>query len=265
MPEIQRIPHSIISGVEVPITETLPPPVSRGMSLPVFTIPDYSIKYPVINVPTQEEYDAAVQKQREEEQKQQEEKSRGLPDSPTPEAQSFTPKITIPEVEAPKETVPQTPKLEIAGMEIYLPEPSMVATAATLAVASTVATMGATMGFNALKKSLGPAMRDAARKKFKIQIRYTKPVLHFVTSKDGHVEIFEYSDEGTKLVDRIEDVERYLRDKIETNPLYEVDNKVIIDDSMADRFSREGKERFKVMFAPPKKIAKRLGAKLSLF
>ena len=43
-------------------------PVSRGLALPVFDNPDTSIKYPVINVPTQEEFDAAVKADKEKEQ-----------------------------------------------------------------------------------------------------------------------------------------------------------------------------------------------------
>jgi len=47
-------------------------------------VPRPTIKYPVLNIPSQEEYDAAVKADREKEQQQKEEKSRGLPDSPPP-------------------------------------------------------------------------------------------------------------------------------------------------------------------------------------
>jgi hypothetical protein len=49
---------------------------------PVFDAPDPSIKYPVINVPTQEEFDAAVRAEKQKEQQEKEEKKRELPDAP---------------------------------------------------------------------------------------------------------------------------------------------------------------------------------------
>jgi uncharacterized transporter YbjL len=51
------------------------------LALPIFEAPNTSVQYPVINVPTQEEFDAAVQAEREKEQEEKKEKSRGLPDS----------------------------------------------------------------------------------------------------------------------------------------------------------------------------------------
>ena len=61
------------------------------MALPVFEAPNTSVKYPVINVPTQEEFDAAVKAEREKEQEEKKEKSRGLPDS----------KPVLPQVQVP--------------------------------------------------------------------------------------------------------------------------------------------------------------------
>ena len=59
-------------------------PVNRGLALPVFQNPDPSLNYPVIRVPTQEEFDAAVKADRDK-QAQEETKSRGLPDTKPPE------------------------------------------------------------------------------------------------------------------------------------------------------------------------------------
>ena len=66
---------------EIPLTtvERLPVqrfdlPVTQGLTLPIFQAPDPSVKYPVINVPTQEEFDAAVkaeQKKKEEEKEEE--------------------------------------------------------------------------------------------------------------------------------------------------------------------------------------------------
>ena len=78
---------SIIPTIDPPVIYSAPQPVSRGISLPVFTAPDPSIKYPIINVPTQEEFDAAVKAEKQKQQEEREEKSRGLPDAkpPTPQ------------------------------------------------------------------------------------------------------------------------------------------------------------------------------------
>jgi hypothetical protein len=73
---------SIIPTIDPPVIQATPQPVIRGLALPVFQAPDTSIKYPVINVPTQEEFDAAVRAEKQKEQPEKEEKSRGLPDKP---------------------------------------------------------------------------------------------------------------------------------------------------------------------------------------
>ena len=78
---------SIIPTIEPPVIQSTPPPISRGLALPVFRMPDPSINYPVINVPTQEEFDAAVAAEKKQQQEEKEEKSRGLPDSKTPSPQ----------------------------------------------------------------------------------------------------------------------------------------------------------------------------------
>lgn len=72
---------SIIPTIEPPIVQTTPPSMIRGLALPVFRMPDPSIKYPVVDVPTQEEFDAAVKAEQKKEEEQKEEKSRQLPDS----------------------------------------------------------------------------------------------------------------------------------------------------------------------------------------
>ena len=82
---------SIIPTIEPPVVQATPPSLIRGLALPVFRMPDPSIKYPVINVPTQEEFDAAVRAEKQKEQEEKEEKSRGLPDS----------KPVLPQVQVP--------------------------------------------------------------------------------------------------------------------------------------------------------------------
>ena len=237
-------------------------PVSRGLVLPVFDNPDTSIKYPVINVPTQEEFDAAVKADREKEQQQQQDKTRGLPDSrpelpPQIQALTQTPPVTKAEIPADK------PSISIAGVNIDLPDPSLVATAGAVAVVTTAATMVSSIGLNVVKNAAEPLIREAVKNKFKIKIKQVKPVLHYVMTDAGTVDIFQYSAEGTKLIGSTDNVEQYIRDQVETNAFYETENKIIIDDVVGDKFTKEGQKRFKPLFAPAKKIAKKLSARLS--
>ncbi len=234
------------------------------MALPVFEVPNPSVKYPVINVPTQEEFDAAVRAEREK-QSEEPEKTRGLPDpTPTPQlsqiAQTSPTQPPIAEIPASKPTTTFT----VGGVDINLPDPSLVATAGAVAVVTTASTMVATTILNALKNAAEPIIREATKNKFKIKIKQVKPVLHYVLSDGGNVDIFEYSSEGTKLIGQTDNVEQYIRDQVESNALYEIDNKIIIDDVISNKFSREGQKRFKPLFAPAKKVAKKLSARLSI-
>lgn len=77
-----------------PIIPTIEPPVTRKtersmipqVDMPIINMPDTTIKYPVIDVPTQEEFDAAVRAEQKKKEEEKEEKSRGLPDTtPTPQ------------------------------------------------------------------------------------------------------------------------------------------------------------------------------------
>jgi len=124
--------------------------------------------------------------------------------------------------------------------------------------------MIATTALNALKNAAEPIIKEATKKKFKIKIKQVKPVLHYVLAEGGHIDIFEYSAEGTRLVEQVENVEQYIRDQVEINSLYEIDNKIIIDDVISSKFTKEGQQRFKPLFAPAKKIAKKLSAKFSI-
>ena len=86
----------MIQGIPQTTVEQLPAqrfniPVTQGLALPVFEAPNTSVKYPVINVPTQEEFDAAVKAEREKEKEEKKEKTRELPDS----------KPVLPQVQVP--------------------------------------------------------------------------------------------------------------------------------------------------------------------
>jgi hypothetical protein len=266
IPKVGISGPSVISTIEPPVLRSVEVPVVRGMALPVFEMPNTSIKYPVINVPTQEEFDAAVRADKEKQAQEDAAKNRGLPDStPPPQLPQVTqtPPTQTPIAEIPADKPTTTPTFSVYGVNINLPDPSLVATAGAVAVVTTAATMASTTVLNVVKNAAEPLIREATKNKFKIKIKQVKPVLHYVMSDGGHVDIFEYSSEGTRLVAQTDNVEQYIRDQVETNAYYEMDNKIIIDDVMKDKFTKEGQERFKGLYAPPKKIAKKLSARLS--
>ena len=257
----------IIPTIEPPVTQTTQQPLIRGLEVPVINITNPSINYPVINVPTQEEFDAAVKAEKQKQEQEQQEKSRGFPDpTPPPELPQIaqTPPTQTPIAEIPADKPTTTPTtFSVYGVDINLPDPSLVATAGAVAVVTTAATIASTTVLNALKNAAEPIIKEATKNKFKIKIKQVKPVLHYVLAEGGHVDVFEYSAEGTRLIEQVTNVEQYIRDQVEINALYEIDNKIIIDDVIKDKFTKEGKERFKPLFAPAKKIAKKLSARLS--
>jgi hypothetical protein len=264
IPKVGINSPSVISTIDPPVLHSVEVPVVRGLALPIVDVPDTSIKYPVINVPTQEEFDAAVNAQKQQEQQPPQEKSRGLPDS-TPQVSQVvqTPpaQVSIAEIPADK---PTTPTFSVYGVNINLPDPSLVATAGAVAVVTTAATMASSAVLNVLKNAAEPFIKEATKNKFKIKIKQVKPVLHYVMSDGGNVDVFEYSSEGTRLIAQTNNVEQYIRDEVEKNTLYEIENKIIIDDIIKDKFTKEGQERFKSLYAPAKKIAKKLSAKFSI-
>jgi hypothetical protein len=257
---------SVISTIDKPNVRGVESPVIRGLEVPIVNVPNTAIKYPVINVPTQAEFDAAVKAEREKQQQEEKPKERGLPDTtPPPQLPQVaeTPPAQTPIAEIPADK-PTTPTFSVYGVNVNLPDPSLVATAGAVAVVTTAATIASTTVLNALKNAAEPMIKEATKNKFKIKIKQVKPVLHYVLAEGGHVDVFEYSAEGTRLVEQVSNVEQYIRDQVEINALYEIDNKIIIDDIIKDKFTKEGKERFKPLFAPAKKIAKKLSAKFSI-
>ena len=206
-------------------------------------IPSTIIDYPTIDVPTEQDFRQQMSPQ---EQTQEEvEDTRDLPTSPKPEQ----------------------PTITIAGVEAPLPEPAPLITAGATAVVTTAVTLTAGILVGKFKEAvLEPMMKrmNNPKKKKKIKIKQVKPVLHYILNDEGKVDILEYSQKGTKVVGQTDDVERYIRDQVEDDSLYEMDNKVIIDDVIKEKFTKEGAKRFKSLFAPAKTIAKKLSAKFSI-
>jgi hypothetical protein len=137
-----------------PIIPTIEPPVTRGtersvipqVDMPIINMPDTTIKYPVIDVPTQEEFDAAVRAEQKKQEESQEEKSRGLPDT----------KPVLPQVQVPQESVQDkiiketnttntnlgVPIIEVPIIgEVPIPPKEQVILAGTTATASVAAAL----------------------------------------------------------------------------------------------------------------------------
>ena len=252
IPRIQTptisIPRNVIERIPPPVVRDVPVPVTNGLEVPIIDVPNPVIEYPVIDVPTEQDFQSQMDQPREEES-QPEQDTRDLP-------------TDQPIVEVP--STPVVPTINIGGIEAPLPDPAPLITAGATAVVTTTVTLGATILVSKVKDSILEPLLKRSGKKKKIKIKSVKPVLHFVQAEEGHIDIFEYTDKGTRMVDQIDDVERYLRDQVEVDSLYEYDNKVIIDDVIKEKFTKEGAKRFKSLFAPAKSIAKKLGARFSI-
>ena len=82
---------SIIPAIDPPNLRSAEVPVVRGLELPIINMPSSAFKYPTLDVPTQEEFDAAVRAEQKKKEEEPEEKSRGLPDS-----KPILPQIQVP-------------------------------------------------------------------------------------------------------------------------------------------------------------------------
>jgi len=139
---------SIIPTINPPITKSVEVPVVRGMELPVILMPDTRIKYPTVDVPTQEEFDAAVKAEQEKQEKEEErDKPRSLPDT-----KPVIPQIQIPVQETqnnqdntdlvPTNTNLGVPVIEVPIIgEVPVPPKEQVILAGTTATASVAAAL----------------------------------------------------------------------------------------------------------------------------
>ena len=93
-PNINVAGPSRIPTINPPINKGVEVPVVRGMELPVILMPDTRIKYPTVNVPTQEEFDAAVKAERDKQAAEDQQKNRGLPD-----AKPVVPQVQVPVID----------------------------------------------------------------------------------------------------------------------------------------------------------------------
>jgi hypothetical protein len=144
IPNVGIVGNSIVPSLEPPVVTSTPQPVTRNLELPIIQVPDTSIKYPVIRVPTQEEFDAAVRAEREKQQ-EEEQKSRGLPDSKPilPQVQQVLPQQEKPQnTGLPVNTNLGVPIIEVPIIgEVPIPPKEQVILAGTTATASVAAAL----------------------------------------------------------------------------------------------------------------------------
>jgi hypothetical protein len=115
------------------------------IDMPIINMPDTTIKYPVIDVPTQEEFDAAVRAEQKKQEEEKQEKTRGLPDTtPTPQ---LPPVVQTPQDnrvisdDAPKTNL-GVPVIEVPIIgEVPIPPKEQVILAGTTATASVAAAL----------------------------------------------------------------------------------------------------------------------------
>jgi hypothetical protein len=144
IPKVGIVGNSIIPSLEPPVVVSTPQPVVRGLELPIIQVPDTTIKYPVIRVPTQEEFDAAVRAEREKEE-EEEQKNRGLPDSKPilPQVQQVLPQQEKPQdTGLPVNTNLGVPVIQVPIIgEVPIPPKEQVMLAGTTATASVAAAL----------------------------------------------------------------------------------------------------------------------------
>jgi len=244
-PVVRDIPPPVVSVIEPlapPVTQGVPTPVTRGLKAPVIDVPNPIIDYPVIDVPTQEEWEQVIQNQNRESDPTSKPDTRDLPETPV------------------------TPTVNVGGMDVPLPEVAPLITAGATAVVTTTVALGASIVIGQIKSAADPLLKQLLKgKKKKVKVKQVKPVLHFVPNGEGSADVIEYSGKGMKILEsKIEKLEQYLRDQVDIDSFWEYDNKIIIDEELSKSLTKDGVKRFKKYFQPPKAIAKKLGAKFSI-
>ena len=271
---IDRLPPPIVNRVD--------PPMVNGLQAPVVEIPSARLDYPRVDIPYQQTPSNPAPSKPQEPEEQPREKTRELQDSPSappppPQPQvsnPVSPQLIPPSVptvpqEQPKvveETPPPAAKsmeVTLLGNDINVPTPVAVVEAGATAVIGTSATLITALVFNQVRQAAAPVLQKLARDKFKIKLKKIKPVIHFVKEGDL-IRVIQYDGEDVKLLsDHVDNPEQYLRDLIDTDPLYEADHTIIIDEPVKDFFTKEGTKRFNY-FISSKKLVKKLSARFSL-
>ena len=234
-PRIPRlnIPRPVVDRIPPPVVSNTPPPVVSGLEVPVVDVPTPIINYPTLDVPTREQFEGTI----------------------TPQEDP-----TVVE-EIPSRLLPES--VPILGRDVPIPDAAVLITTGSTAAVAVATTMGSTLLLRGLINKLDPFIKKLlSNSKKKKNKKKGKVVLHIMKNNEKFT-ILEYSNNGTEIVDMVDNIENYLRDKINEDTFYEIDNKIIIDDSIKKDMTKEGQKRFGKLFCPAKSIAKKLSAKLS--
>jgi len=135
---VQRLEPPILPYLSEGSNKLLTKPVVNNLERPIVNVPDPSLSYPVLSVPTQEEFDAAVKADQQKKEKEQEEKSRALPDS-----KPIIPQIRVAQQEKennPLVTQSTTPDLGVPQIQVPFVGPVPVPPKEQVILAGTTAT-----------------------------------------------------------------------------------------------------------------------------
>ena len=229
-----NIPAPIIRDIEPPMIRQVPPPVTNTLEVPVIDVPTPVIEYPTLDAPTRQQFEGAVTPPKPPVTTDKPERSRLLP-----------------------ETVP------ILGRDIPVPDAATLITTGSTAAVAVATTMASTLLLRSLFQKLDPVMKKLTQDKKKKKKKPGKVILHFIKNEDK-VTILEYSSKEIKFVAEVDNAEHYLRDQLDDNPMYDIDNKIILDDALKDCMTKDGQKKFSKLFCPSKSIIKKLSAKFSL-
>ena len=164
-PSVRIDEPPIISTIESPVTRRAQKTVIPEIDMPIINMPDTTIKYPVIDVPTQEEFDAAVRAEQKKQEEEKQEKTRGLPDT-TP----VLPQVQIPVQEKPDNRIISddaptsnlgVPVIEVPIVgQVPIPPKEQVILAGTTATASVAAALVGKSVVEWLVKRLQPIINQ---------------------------------------------------------------------------------------------------------
>jgi hypothetical protein len=148
IPNVGVVQNSIVPSLAPPVVVETQQPIIRGLAIPIIQAPNTAVPYPIISVPTQEEFDAAVRAEKKAQEDEKQEKSRGLPDSPPPilppQIQQVLPQENKSSEDAilPVNTNLGVPVIEVPFIgQVPIPPKEQVILAGTTATASVAAAL----------------------------------------------------------------------------------------------------------------------------
>ena len=254
-PNVERLPPPIIEAV---------PGSSIGifsLEKPVVNVPTPKLDYPRIEIPVSPSFIVPSKGQETKEESKQKERALKSTVPPPPLPAVTAPKLPIiPASPVANQPPGKTMEVNIAGYPVNVPTPAAAIEVGATTVIGTTVTLATVLLIKQGRQLATPALQRLARNIFKFKIKSIKPVLHFL-EENGVVHVIRYDGEGVKLLNNhLENPEQYLRDLVDADHLFEADHKIIIDEPVRERFTKEGAKRFNY-FVPAKEIAKKLAAR----